>query len=126
MGSRFAVNQIELEFGDGTHVFRLGLAQIAELQEKCGAGIGSIYKRLLQADYRAEDCVEAIRLGLIGGGMKAVEARRLVDHYCGLETFVLRDAWQHAVAIVGACTIGYEPPEDSKKKPKAKPETSTK
>lgn len=111
------VSEVELEFGDGTYRFRLGLKQIAELQEKCGAGIGAIYKRALQGDYKIEDCVETIRLGLVGGGLDAVAARRLVDHYTGLPTFTVKSAWDHTVSILIACIQGYEPPVDKKKEP---------
>lgn len=112
-----SVNQIELEFGDGTYLFKLGLAQIAELQEKCGAGIGLIFKRVMIGEHRIEDCVETIRLGLVGGGMNAVEARRLVDRYTTLSSFSVKDAFVHATAILTTCVVGYDPPDESKKKP---------
>lgn len=104
-------NSVELEFGDGTYTFKLGLGQIDELQDKCGAGIGTIYKRVLQGDYRVEDCKETVRLGMIGGGVSAVEARRTVDRYTGLDTFTVQNLWNLALTILVACVQGYEPPE---------------
>ncbi len=73
---------IDLPFADGIYTFRLGLAQIAELQAKCGIGIGGLYARLLrgryvvdtvslglttEAEFHLDDVIEPIRQGLIGG-----------------------------------------------------------
>lgn len=75
---------ITLAFGNGEYAFRLGLAQIAEIQNRTGAGIGAVYARLLkgryilgngdsygnpgEAEFFLADIIETIRQGLIGGG----------------------------------------------------------
>lgn len=74
-------SEVELEFGDGPHLFALKIAQIEELQDKCGAGIEEIYQRLWTGKSRLEDVFETLRLGLIGGGMPAIPARKLVEQY---------------------------------------------
>jgi hypothetical protein len=87
-------NFITLDWGDGTYVFRLPIGQLAELQTKCGAGLGKIFARLhsgryqerstgdvvlnpLQAEFHYEDIVEVIRLGLIGGNQAEVNGQQI-------------------------------------------------
>lgn len=70
-----------LTWGDGSYPFKLPIKQIGELQKLCGAGFGTIISRVLGGAYYVEDVYETIRLGLIGGGMAPVEAKRKVDLY---------------------------------------------
>lgn len=129
---------IDLPFADGTYTFRLGLAQINELQTKCGVGIGGLYARLLrgryvidtvslglttEAEFHLADVVEPIRQGLIGGKrgeadgqaveVTSITAARLVENYLcardGTLLVPLREAWNLAVAIVAALIEGYSP-----------------
>jgi hypothetical protein len=122
------VSEIILDFADDKYLFRLGLKQIAELQEKCNAGIGAIFARVLQgrmvmpngdqfgnpmqSAYRHEDLRETIRLGLIGGGLDPVKAFKLIERY--IDGQPLRLAWDLAAAILAACIEGYIPPEGVK------------
>lgn len=99
--------EVTLEFADADYLFRLPLKRIAELEEKCGAPIGAIWKRVcLTGDYKANDLVETVRLGLIGGGMDAQDARKLIERYC--DQWPLAEWHSHALAILGACVEGYE------------------
>lgn len=132
-------NRITLDFADGEYDFFLGLAQIDELQRKCGAGIGAIFARTIkgahrsgddiilapgQAEFYAADIIETIRQGLIGGKQGMVDgqtvevtpptARRLVDNYVLNQP--LSHAWELSVSILGACIVGYTPPETPGKK----------
>jgi hypothetical protein len=127
-------NSIELAFGDGTYVFALPLAQIAELQRKTGTGIGGLYARLIKgcipidgkfalnpgmAEFFALDVVETIRHGLIGGGkgevngeeveVTPVMASKLIDAYVVPRPFV--ESWKVAATVIGACILGYDPPK---------------
>lgn len=129
---------IDLEFGDGTYLFKLGLAQIGELQTKCGAGLGAIYARILrgryptgegsetfgvptEADWHVMDLLDTIRLALIGGGGGTVDgqpvkvdptrARELVTAYV-FPARPLQEAWTLAAAILTALIVGYQPPAD--------------
>jgi hypothetical protein len=68
---------IILEWGDGSHLFRLGWGELAKLQEACNAGPFVIMQRLQDGTCRLEDIEETIRWGLIGGGRSPVEATRL-------------------------------------------------
>jgi hypothetical protein len=74
---------VELPFGDGRYTFRLGLDEIEELERKCDRGIFQVANRLLPQRREATlgEIMEAIRIGLIGGGMIPVEAMALVRRY---------------------------------------------
>lgn len=133
---------IVLEFGDGSYLFRLGLAEIAELQTKCGgSGLGAIYARVLRGRYAVEgrddltfgvpqegdwtltDLLDTIRLSLIGGGTGTVNgaevkvdptrARQLMETY--VHTRPLGEAWTLATAILTALVIGYPTPAEADK-----------
>lgn len=75
--------EIEYPFGDDEHTFRLGLKELEELQEKCDAGPGFVLGRLMspRLEWRVEDVRHTLRLGLIGGGMPASDAIKLVKRY---------------------------------------------
>lgn len=125
---------LTLHYGDGEYLFDLKLPQLAELQDKRGAGVFKIYGRVLQGRYLlegetvalpaegeafAEDLFETIRLGLIGGGqgvvdgqpvvVNALTAKLLVERYS--HNAPLREAWATAAAILGARIEGYSPPK---------------
>lgn len=72
---------VELDFGDETYSFRLTVTGAIELETKCDAPIAVIIGRVNQGAYKLNDLRETIRLGLIGGGMKPVEALKLVRSY---------------------------------------------
>jgi hypothetical protein len=72
---------ITLAWADGEYLFRLPIGQLRELQEKCDAGPMVIYRRLSNGEWKVDDVRETLRLGLIGGGMKPVEALLLVKRY---------------------------------------------
>lgn len=137
-------NHITLEWADGEYAFRLPVGQIAELQEKCGAGVGLIFARMsagrfmdkdgavsfnpLLAQFRAEDVFETIRLGLIGGGhgmvdgkaieVNSVKALQLVRSY--VHARPLLENWRVAYAILAAYIVGYADPNAQKKSPRKK------
>lgn len=123
-GRAFLVNEVWLEFGDGRYLFKLKLKQIAELQEKSNAGIGSIYARVELGDYWIADLNESIRLGLIGGGLgivneeevvvSASQALKLCERY--VEELPLSERWILAQAILRASVMGYKPLEKDKPK----------
>lgn len=127
MGQRYRPCQVELTFADADYVFRLPLKRIAELEDKCNAPIGTIWKRVcLTADYKAEDLTQTVRLGLIGGGMDPQDARKLIERYC--DEWPLAVWHGHAVAILGACVEGYDDPsagDDGGKKTAAAGETDS-
>jgi hypothetical protein len=74
---------VELAFGDGEYTFRLGPDEIEELEAKRKAGVFQIATRLAPETRacHSQDIVQTIRLGLIGGGMKPVDALAKVRKY---------------------------------------------
>lgn len=74
--------EVTLEWGDGERLFSLKAAQIEELEALCNEGIGKIAARMFtRIDFTYKHIRETIRLGLIGGGLDAVTANRLVKMY---------------------------------------------
>lgn len=135
-----------LAFADGEYRFRLGLAQIAEVEAKCGP-IGEVYARLMkgrylvdgrplgngaEAAFKVADIIEVVRQALIGGNggliggqevaVSPLRANTLVEHYVACRP--LLEGWSLAVAIMAALMEGFEPPKappapKAGKKPKA-------
>lgn len=74
---------IDIEWAGGSHTFRLGLDQIEELEAAVDMSIFVLHAAM-SADLpfaRVKHYSETIRLGLMGGGMKPIEARMLVRRY---------------------------------------------
>jgi hypothetical protein len=74
---------VELDWADGTYTFRLGLAEMEEIEEKRDLALSVLSRRLSPAyrEARLADIREVLRLGLIGGGMKPVDALTKVRRY---------------------------------------------
>ena len=94
-----------IAFGDGEYLFRLPLKWVAELEQACDAGIGSIYARVLTFQHNSKELTEVIRCGLIGGGCEPARARQLVETY--VDGFPLEEAHQLAIAVLAGCVHGY-------------------
>lgn len=98
--------KISIAWPDEERVYRLRIGELIELQEKCGAGPMAILRRLFDNQWRVEDVRETIRLGLIGGGLPASEAIRLVRRY--VEELPIGQAVPHAAAILAAGIMGVD------------------
>lgn len=120
---------IDLQFADGAYSFKLGLAQIRELQDKTKTGVGALYARMLQgrmgdkledghpafAAYHVDDLRETVRQALIGGAQGMVDgalvpvtslrATELVERY--LDPMPLTAQWNLATSILYALVEGY-------------------
>lgn len=110
--------QITLEWGDGEHVFALKIKHLIELQEKCDAGPPYILARLTQSQWHVEDVRETIRLGLIGGGLEAHKALRLVADY--VDDAPIAYHALTAQAVLSAALFGA--PEGQEDAPPGKPQ----
>lgn len=81
--------EVVVEWANGEYLFALRGAQIEALESesynpdtgKKGIGIAAIFTRVMSMSWYRSDLMNVIRLGLIGGGMGAVEAMRLVRDY---------------------------------------------
>jgi hypothetical protein len=96
--------EVTLDWADGTYTFRLSVKGIIELEEKCGAPFGQIFTRLTTGLFAVNDVVETIRIGLIGGGMKPTEAKKLIDRYA----MPVGDNQHLARAIIMGAMFGFE------------------
>lgn len=112
---------VTFDWGDGTHTFRLGVGQIRELQEKCDAGPAFILSRLSSGAWLVDDLIQTHRLGLIGGGMKPVDAVALVRRY--VEERPLLESVLSAQAILHALLVGV--PDESLGKAEAATEKAS-
>ena len=139
---------ITLPFADGEYVFRLGIAQINEIQNRTGDGIGAVFARMLkgrfyrsspagevvigdptQAEYRIEDLLVVIRQGLLGGGKAIVDGAEIdvdaarvnqlmLGYVFPAEGCPIKDAWALASAILHPAIEGYDPPDGDADKKK--------
>ncbi len=119
--------EIVLDWADGTYKFSLKIEHLAELQERCDAGPWYIQWALEAAllarssgfapprDANAAYVIETIRLGLMGGGMEAVEALRKVRAYVGPGQ--INENIPVAFSIIGVALQGA--PDDEPKKSEA-------
>jgi hypothetical protein len=102
--------EVTLTWGDGEYLFALKGAQIEELErisEK--VGFGAIYQRVALGVYKWSDLYNVIRLGLIGGGMGAVEAKKKTDFYIQAPLEAGPDSpLSVAKAVLGAVMFGFE------------------
>lgn len=106
--------EIVLRWGDGEFLFRLNGKEIEELQKICGnVGFGAIYQRVARGEWFWNDIYNIIRLGLIGGGLGAVEAKQKTDMYCGREKATIpllgaNNPVDVAASVIGVAMHGFE------------------
>jgi hypothetical protein len=118
--------KIELEWADmqgggsgRKHVFCLTIRCLEELQDKCDAGPQLIWQRLVDGTWKIADVRETLRLGLIGGEMKPIDAAKMVDRY--VDTGSLLANVIYARAVLQAALAG---PPVKKKRKQSKPTTT--
>lgn len=75
------VGSVSFAWGDGEHKFCLRIGELREFEAKREAGTLEVVDRILSRRWRVDDLREAIRLGLIGGGMTPVDAHVLCVRY---------------------------------------------
>lgn len=115
---------LTLDWADGSHVFRLAIGQMRELQEKTDCGPLTLFRRFEAGDWRVDDVAHVLRLGLIGGGMTPIDALRLTRTY--VEDRPPLENVLHAQAVLW-CGLAGAPDEDAEKKSvKRKPSTASK
>lgn len=72
---------VTVDWGDGTHTFRLTYPGLIELEQKCESALAEIIERVNAGRYKVSDIRETIRIALIGGGKSPVDALKLVRTY---------------------------------------------
>jgi len=110
-----AVNgEVELTWADGTHKFNIAkVAQILELEDKCGCGIAEVFSRIRDGKWRLNDIRETIRLGLIGAGQEPLKALVLVQRY--VDERPLTESVYIALVVIMAALTGVPGDEVGKK-----------
>lgn len=73
----------EIVWAGGEHSFRLGIGELRAIEQACDAGVSVVLFRLLGSQWKVDDVVSPIRLGLVGGGMAEIEAKKLVGKITG-------------------------------------------
>lgn len=107
---------ISFDWADGRHDFRLAIGELRALQEavnkwraEIGApliGPGDLLLSLKVGNVWMDDVANIIRLGLIGGGMKPVDALAKVRHY--VEARPMGESYPAAHLILGAALYGAD------------------
>jgi hypothetical protein len=103
--------RITAEFGGEERDFRLAWGELIELQERRDAGPAVVLARLSLGQWQLQDVAETIRLGLVGGGMDAAQAARLVRQNVEQKPFDLggeNGLIILAVKILAAATHGVD------------------
>jgi hypothetical protein len=111
--------ELEHFFGDGLHVFRLGIGEWRELQEKTGVGPEALYARIRSGMWMVDDPREILRIALKGGGMKPQEAFRLVEQYATPPKTALLENIPLCQLIVAVGLYGAPDEDDNPKKEEA-------
>lgn len=118
-----------LDWADGSYDFRLTWAACAEIERKGGAGIQSIYERVMVGQAHLSDVAEIIRQAAQNGAGGTVDEQHVETTPAVVEALLKRyvtgedarpftESWTLAKAIMHAFMVGYEPAqaEGSKKK----------
>lgn len=71
---------VRLNWRGGEHEFALKLGQLRALQDKCNAGPEEVFNRIRLGNWKVDDLLHTLRLGLIGSGaMPDGDAGRMVS-----------------------------------------------
>lgn len=97
-------NRVEIAWPGGEHVFALGIGELRAVQKVCDAGPLQVLNALRAGAWLVDWPFAVLRHGLVGGGMDAIEAKRLVealaDHYPPAK-FVMPAIYVLSAAILG-------------------------
>lgn len=93
-----------LSWPGGRHDFCLRLGELRSLQAACDAGPEELFIRLRAGRWKADDFIQVIRWGLVGGGMAPDKAATLVTPLVDLHP--LSEFKICALAILGHALFG--------------------
>lgn len=113
---------ITLPWADGEFTFDLRLGEVRKLQERTGLGPAVILQRIVDGEWKVDDYRETILQGLLGGGMAAAEASKLVRNW--VDERPAGESFLTAAKILKAFIEGAPQPKKAKA-PKTKTETTT-
>lgn len=111
----------EIVWPGGEHSFALRIGELEALQQATNSGPGEVLGRLygcmppnnpLLGPWRLSDVLDTVRLGLVGGGMDGIEARKLV------RLQVERDGPTSLITTAATVLLkALEMPDDAPEKP---------
>lgn len=88
----------------------LNIGELRALEQKTNAGAFVTMTRLISSQWKIDDVISTIRLGLVGGGMSEQEARSIVDRALDL-------ASAYKLAITAALILEHSLMWDANDKP---------
>ena len=91
---------IVLAWKGGEHPFLLRIGELIALERLCDLGADVIRISLLTQTQRVEHVTETFRLGLEGGGMSSVEAKKMLN-------FALTICSTSTLRPIAAAALGY-------------------
>jgi len=117
--------KVVAEFGGDERDFCLRWGELIELQESRDAGPAWILSKFGANTWQIQDVSEILRLGLIGGGMVAMQARKLVRAYVEERPFDLGGDTGLAILAVRVLAAGLHGSPDEPEKLEGRPNGST-
>lgn len=110
--------QIEMDWADGTYSFRLGLKEIEAIESRFDKSIFVIVEALTMRTAKSTEIFHVIREGLIGGGLKPVEAMDLVRRYVDARPLDESRDVAYAISLASLMRVNgaaLEEPQDAPK-----------
>lgn len=99
-------SEFSAEFAGEDRLFRLPIGRLRAVQEKCDCGPMELLQRFIGGTYRVDDVREVILQGLIGGGLDAPSAGRLIKS--NFDDLPLQPFVMLAQGVIMACLVGAE------------------
>lgn len=102
-----APGTVALAWSNGENEFCLAkIGLMLALEEKAGAPIAQVFVRLLHDKWGIQDIRETIRLGLMGGGMSANDALKVVKTHVDENPNGLAPSVLVAIEVLKAVMVG--------------------
>lgn len=70
----------------GEHRFRLGIGELRAIEQASDAGVSVVFMRLIGQQWKIDDVIGPIRLGLMGAGMTEGEAKATLNRVTATES----------------------------------------
>jgi hypothetical protein len=100
--------EIVREWAGRERLFRLTFGSVLDLEQAIGEGVGHVFMRLSGGRFHAADIYHVLRLGLIGGGMGILDAKRLLDNHFDNRPGGYMENASVAGEIIAALMVGIE------------------
>jgi len=63
----------------GEHEFCFAIGELRALEQRLDAGVAVVLLRLMKGEFKIDDVVETLRIGLQGGGLTERQAMRVIE-----------------------------------------------